>query len=166
MINREMLDSMLNNIPNDKNIIFVGIGTDRVIFDMVGCLSCSLLREKGYTAYGTIDKPIHALNLDEIIGHINEKHSNDIIIGIDSAIGKSVGECKFQLTPIRPGRGFGKDLKDVGIFSIIGVVGKNHLDRNMRDMRFNDVYNICKNIVDTIEEYYRVRSVEKCIQIK
>lgn len=166
MIDREMLDLMLNNIPSDKNIIFVGIGTDRAIFDMVGCLSCSLLREKGYTVYGTIDKPIHALNVGEMMVDINEKHSNDIIIGIDSAIGKSIGECKFRLTPIRPGQGLGKDLEDVGICSIVGVVGENPFDGNMTAIRFNELYNICKNIVDTIEEYYRVRSVEKCIQIK
>ena len=156
MVNEKMLKEMLNTVPTDKNIVFVGIGTDKAIFDSLGCLTCSMLEAKGYTCYGTIEKPIHALNVEESMDNIMKKHSNDIIIGIDAAIGKIVGNIAFRNKSIKPGLGVNKKLREVGSYSIIGVT-TNTEKRDFNNVRLYSVIKMCEEIVETIEEFVKIR---------
>ena len=59
-----------------KPIVFVCIGSDRVTGDSLGPLIGYKLNKSPFASrfiiYGTLEYPVHALNLDETIGH--KKH--------------------------------------------------------------------------------------------
>lgn len=97
-------------------IVFVNIGTDRVIGDMFAPMLGSFLEEKNcmFEVYGTLEDPIHAKTLNDKLYMINKKHSNAFIVGIDSCVGETLYNFKIKNSPIRPGRGMGKELATVG----------------------------------------------------
>lgn len=110
-----------------RPIVFVCIGTDRSTGDSLGPLIGTLLKEKApnpFYVYGSLDEPIHALNLAEKITEIQTKHLNPFIIGIDACLGrlKSIGVIQIGYGPVKPGSGVNKELPDVGDIHITGIV--------------------------------------------
>jgi len=123
-------DSLANFLPSvhsNQPIVFVCIGTDRSTGDSLGPLIGTLLNEKNispFSVYGTLDDPIHALNLEERLTEINTAHENPFIIGIDACLGrmKSVGAIQIGEGPVKPGSGVNKELPPVGNIHITGIV--------------------------------------------
>lgn len=109
-----------------KNTVIVCIGTDKCIGDCLGPLVGTLLKDNllPLPVYGTISNPVHALNLDECLSVVKNKHPNSIIIAIDACLGesKSIGEIHTRDYAIHPGKGVGKSLPDVGDASIVGII--------------------------------------------
>lgn len=109
------------------NTIIVCIGTDKFIGDCLGPLVGTFLEEKNFPlpVYGTIESPIHALNLKDRMDEIYKLHPDANIIGIDACLGddSSIGDIHVRNTPIYPGKGVGKILPEVGKSSIVGIVG-------------------------------------------
>lgn len=107
-------------------LCFVNIGTDKCIGDCLGPLVGTLLETENISnVYGTLQKPIHALNLDIAIPDILNANPDAFVIGIDACLGSSgdtIGEILLRDIPIRPGKGVGKELTEVGDLSIIGIV--------------------------------------------
>ena len=71
-----LAEELLLNIPSmtSRPIVFVCIGTDRSTGDSLGPLVGSIVEEKNlpsFTMYGTLDDPIHAVNLSERLKEIN-----------------------------------------------------------------------------------------------
>ncbi|OPJ63437.1 spore protease YyaC [Clostridium oryzae] len=140
----------------DKDSVIVCIGTDRCIGDCLGPMVGTLLQEKHFPlpVYGTISKPIHALNLKKELSQINHMHPKANLIGIDACLGDtdSIGEIQIRNYPIHPGKGVGKSLPLVGEISIIGIVDtieNNELFSN-RSIRLDLIINISKVIVDAL----------------
>lgn len=118
----------LQHIPfHNKNIVFFCIGTDRSTGDALGPLTGSALAEYKsfpFPIIGTLENPLHALNLEH---HINETYTNNpeaFVIAIDACLGKgsSIGQFLFQEGPIHPGQAVGKNLPPIGDTSIKAVV--------------------------------------------
>ncbi|MEH7386164.1 spore protease YyaC [Bacillus sp. JJ1521] len=112
---------------NDQPIVIFCIGTDRSTGDCLGPLIGTKITEKRlshFHVYGTLDEPIHAVNLQEKIEIINQKYSNPFIIGIDACLGrlKSVGSITIGEGPIKPGAGVNKELTPIGDMHITGIV--------------------------------------------
>lgn len=109
-----------------EDTVIICIGTDKCIGDCLGPLVGTFLKESFFPlpVYGTVESPIHALNIDKRINEIKKLHPNASIIGIDACLGdsKSIGEIHVRDYPIHPGKGVGKSLPDVGTISIIGIV--------------------------------------------
>lgn len=109
-------------------VIIACIGTDRSTGDSLGPLVGTLLNEKklpfNYFVYGTLSEPIHALNLEEKINTIKEKHGKAFIIAIDASLGnyKNVGYIKIGQGPLKPGTGVNKQLPEIGTIHITGTV--------------------------------------------
>jgi len=123
----ETLTKFLPSINTSQPIVFVCIGTDRSTGDSLGPLIGTLLNDKNLTSfhvYGTLDEPIHALNLEEKLQEIHEVHQNPFIIGIDACLGrmKSVGVIQIGDGPVKPGSGVKKELPPVGNIHITGIV--------------------------------------------
>ncbi|MEW8957305.1 spore protease YyaC [Clostridium sp.] len=110
----------------DNDSIIVCIGTDRCIGDCLGPLVGTLLKDKYFPlpVYGTIDSPIHALNIDKKLNEIKALHPTSKVVGIDACLGdtSSIGEIQARDYPIHPGKGVGKTLPNVGDISIVGIV--------------------------------------------
>ena len=135
----QILSSVLKDII-DENTVVVCIGTDRAIGDALGPLIGTMLKNSDfkYPVYGTLDTPIHALNICESIDEIKKKHPKGSFLAIDACLGSksSIGNIQIREGPILPGKGVGKKLPQIGNFSIVGIVDK--IDENNR-FAFNNV---------------------------
>lgn len=121
--------SLLSFLPLNKKqpIVIVCIGTDRSTGDSLGPLIGSFLQEaqmKRFHFFGTLDQPVHALNLEKQLDDIHKKFDRPLIIGIDACLGRmtSIGEIKVGHGPVRPGAGVNKQLPPVGHMHITGIV--------------------------------------------
>lgn len=110
-----------------RDIVFVCIGTDRSTGDSLGPLIGSKLEEKKlktFHVYGTLDHPVHALNLEERMKEIKEKHKRSFVVGIDACLGRmnSVGQITIADGPVKPGAAVNKQLPEVGDMHMTGIV--------------------------------------------
>lgn len=144
--------------------VIVCIGTDKSIGDCLGPLVGTILVEKEFNipVYGTLDKPIHALNIHERLDEIYSRHPNATIIGVDACLGDEyeIGEIRVRDYAISPGKGVGKKLPEVGVASIIGIVA----DSDRSDMlfypntiRLSFIMNMAKNISKIFINAYKER---------
>lgn len=109
-------------------MVFLCIGTDRSTGDSLGPLIGSRLEAEGIgdvVVIGTLEHPVHAVNLDRTLEHIEEHYPDAIIIAVDAAVGRwdHVGLVTLEKGPLRPGLGVRKELAAVGDISITGIVG-------------------------------------------
>ncbi|AMA71466.1 spore protease YyaC [Aneurinibacillus thermoaerophilus] len=110
-----------------SDIVVFCIGTDRSTGDALGPIVGSHLERmypSNVSIYGTLDSPVHAVNLQETIDYVKKKHTNPLIIAIDACLGQlnSVGKITVAHGPIKPGAGVKKQLPEVGTFHITGIV--------------------------------------------
>jgi putative sporulation protein YyaC len=112
---------------SNQNIAIICIGTDRSTGDALGPLIGSKLEEKSnlpFHIFGTLEDPIHAVNLEVKLQSIQDNLHNPFIIGIDACLGrlKSVGMVSVAKGPVKPGAGVQKELPPVGNMHITGIV--------------------------------------------
>lgn len=146
----------------EKEIVLICIGTDKVIGDAYGPLLGTLLTDgnfRGAKVYGTLEDPIHALNLENKLFEIMNEHPEAYIIGIDACLGdvKRVGEVSCSFDSINPGKGVGKDLPSVGQAKIVGITGR-YLDAHelftSRNVRLGFIYNMAKSTAEMLFDIY------------
>lgn len=103
------------------------IGTDRVTGDSLGPLvgyKLSQSRLNSVKIYGTLENPVHALNLADTTKEIYNTYTNPFIIAIDASLGNSnhLGYITLGKGPLTPGSGVKKTLLPVGDIFITGIV--------------------------------------------
>jgi putative sporulation protein YyaC len=123
----ERLQAILGQIPHHQPIIIICVGTDRSTGDSLGPLVGSHLKKIGVDGlhlYGTLDQPVHAVNLKDTLALIQQHYNNPFIIAIDACLGQltSVGCIQIGNGPVKPGAGVNKDLPPVGDMHITGIV--------------------------------------------
>lgn len=145
----------------DENTIIICIGTDKCIGDCLGPMVGTLLNERFFPlkVFGTLNSPIHALNLDKELNKILNSYPNHKILAIDACLGdsNSIGEIHVRNEPIHPGKGVGKSLRSVGDISIIAIVDSSENIElfTSRPIRLNFIVDMSKVIVDSlIHTYY------------
>lgn len=117
----------LSSLSPDQELVIVCIGTDRSTGDALGPLvgtNLSKFNHNNLNLYGTLAEPVHALNLNDTLNHIEKQHQNPFIIAIDACLGKlaSVGCIQLGNGPLKPGAGVNKDLPSVGNIHMTGIV--------------------------------------------
>lgn len=122
------------NLPE---LVFVCIGTDLVPGDCLGPLVGYRLAQQnlpGICVYGTLQDPIHALNLNRRLYEIKKKHPGSCIIAIDASFGsrRYLGSVFIQAGPLYPGLGVEKSLPPVGHISVTGIVCTHGPNRDER----------------------------------
>lgn len=144
-------------VMSSRPIVFVCIGTDRSTGDSLGPLVGTLLEEKklpSFFIYGTLDDPIHAVNITERLKEIHERHFHPFVIGIDACLGriKSVGVIEIGPGPVKPGAGVNKDLPAVGNIHINGIVNVSGFMEYfvLQNTRLNLVLRMAKTIANGI----------------
>ncbi|WP_068784289.1 spore protease YyaC [Paenibacillus phocaensis] len=110
-----------------QDIVIVCIGTDRSTGDCLGPLVGSALakyRSPYFHLYGTLEEPVHAMNLKETLDQIHDRFVDPYIISIDACLGQtsSVGSIQVVQGPLRPGAGVNKELPPVGDIHLTGIV--------------------------------------------
>ena len=155
-MNKELKEQLQKYI--NSNTVIACIGTDKCIGDCLGPLVGTILVENGFNlpVYGTLDKPIHALNIHERLNLIKNSHPNAQIIGIDACLGdeENIGMIKIRDYAISPGKGVGKELPEVGIASVIGIVDSSDNSELFfsRSIRLSFIMDMAKQIVELIKE--------------
>ncbi|MBE3582597.1 MAG: spore protease YyaC [Limnochordaceae bacterium] len=104
----------------------VCVGTDRSTGDALGPLVGDYLRRYAppqLRVFGTLELPVHATNLVEVLGHLEEA-SGHAVIAVDACLGQAshVGTVSLRLGPLHPGTGVNKNLPPVGDIHLVGVV--------------------------------------------
>ena len=149
-----------------KDTVIVCIGTDKCIGDCLGPLVGSILTENFFPlpVYGTLSSPIHALNIDERLDEIYSNHPNASIIGVDACLGdvEDIGEIRIRDYAIHPGKGVGKELPEVGVASVIGIVDSSDNSEFFfsRSIRLSFIMNMAKIISRIFIESYNLNRGE------
>lgn len=160
MIIESILEQMLNTIPSDVDITYLCIGTDRATGDALGPIVGTMLAYRGLKVCGTIEKPVHSLNLAQY--EIRFKQNKpQYIVAIDACLGlyEDIGVVKFKTQGLRPGAGAGKNFPRMGDTSIVGIVESN--DRAALECRLYEILEMAQDIVDTILEFEKIRARNK-----
>lgn len=110
-----------------EGLVLFCIGTDRITGDSLGPLVGYKLKKYGLTniyVYGTLEEPIHALNIEKIFTEVQKRHPNLPIIAVDASLGhiSHLGCVTVSKGSLKPGIGVKKKLKQVGDISITGIV--------------------------------------------
>lgn len=116
-----------DNINHNQEIIILCIGSDRSTGDSLGPLIGYKLYKKkmdNIFIYGTLNSPVHAVNLNSKLNYIKKEHPNAFIIAVDASLGKAnhVGYVTLSTNTLKPGLGVNKDLPEVGNICITGIV--------------------------------------------
>lgn len=104
----------------------VCIGTDRSTGDSLGPLTGTKLSRlrPDLNVFGTLDNPVHAVNMAELLPKIKDELCNPYIIAVDASLGRldNVGCLTTGYGAIRPGAAVKKDLPAIGDAYITGIV--------------------------------------------
>ena len=121
----EELSKYLHNNIRAPLLIFC-VGTDRCIGDALGPLTGTILKKlnPSFPIYGTIEDPIHALNISSSLREIKKRHPGYFIVAVDASLGNEdeIGNIIIRKGSLYPGKGVGKKLPAVGDVSIVGIV--------------------------------------------
>ena len=133
------------------NMAIVCIGTDKCIVDSLGPLVGTMLTKNNICVdvYGTLEKPVHAMNIAERVREIERKNYKTIL-AIDACLSNktSQGIIEVRERSITPGKGIGKLLPEIGDISIIGVMDTSDKPFNdlIQDTRLYFVYEMAEVI--------------------
>ena len=118
-----------------ERMVVVCIGTDRSTGDALGPLVGSLLTEQlacrldglrleDVDIRGTLDEPVHAMNLRDACNDLAVTRRTHMVVGVDACLGQAeqVGTIALGLGPVRPGAGVNKALPPIGTLHITGTV--------------------------------------------
>ncbi|EET87703.1 sporulation protein YyaC [Clostridium carboxidivorans P7] len=141
---------------NLSNLVVICIGTDKCIFDSLAPFVGSILKSRGFSLpiYGTIENPIHAVNISHSLIEIKKNHPNGFFIAIDACFSNKESQFQIHLRnyPIHPGAGVNKKLPSTGDVSIVGTIAVSNDDVKFSDIRLNDVLHMANKIADIIME--------------
>jgi putative sporulation protein YyaC len=125
----ELLATLLGELDPQgyRQPVLLAIGTDRSTGDSLGPLVGTRINELApgmLPVYGTLDQPVHAVNLKEKIQMIKESFPYPLIIAVDACLGqlKNIGSINMGKGHLQPGTGVHKTLPPVGEIFFSGVV--------------------------------------------
>lgn len=170
--NQTISGFLLSHLPIETNppLIVLCIGTDRSTGDALGPLVGSKLQDyniQNFHLYGTLESPVHALNLEETITEIHKTFMNPFIIAIDACLGKSqnIGSITIGKGPSKPGAAMNKKLPAIGDMHIHGIVNLNGFMEFfvLQNTRLNLVMNMATSIAESVIETDKKLAVMKKI---
>lgn len=151
------LSERFQSVSRNREIIFFCIGTDRSTGDSLGPLVGTQLQKKHRYAnrvFGSLDRPVHAVNLNDAISEVSAQFDHPYIVAIDACLGQlsSVGCIQIANGPIKPGAGVHKELTPVGDMHITGIVNVSGFMEYfvLQNTRLSQVMSMAEKISDAI----------------
>lgn len=151
-----MMKEELKRGRKDK-VLVLCIGTDRSTGDSLGPLIGYQLRQrelKHIHVVGTLNRPVHAMNLEDTLYLLEQEYPDYLVIAIDASVGMSshVGCITLGRGALKPGLGVSKELQAVGDLFITGIVsGCGSYDPMMlQSIRLSTVMRMAECISDSI----------------
>ena len=146
-----------------NDIVFICIGTNKVIGDSLGPLVGTYLKVLYHNikVYGDIKQNIDYNNINKVINFVNVKYKNHTKVLIDSALGNNVGDIVLYSGSISLGKGIGKEKNIYGDIIIKAVVGRNYnsTKKNFYELKkrnFEEINSIARNVIDLIPSIINV----------
>lgn len=126
-LSRAIEERLLQHGGHTRPVVFACVGTDRSTGDALGPLVGERLRRLGCDerqVIGTLESPLHALNLDARLGAMLSDRPDPLVVAVDAALGPldRVGGVSLHAGGLRPGQGVGKDLPEVGELALTATV--------------------------------------------
>lgn len=167
-----MLHRMIEEVRAEQQregVVFLCIGTDRSTGDSLGPLIGYKLweqRVRQVPVVGTLERPVHAMNLEQSLARIHAHYPNHLIVAVDASVGsvEHVGCITLGKGSLRPGLGVRKELQEVGDIFITGIVGGygDHDPLMLQSVRLSVVMRmadyICDSIMLALQEAARQRT--------
>lgn len=127
LLSRQLTQLLNACCPDTSAPVFVCIGTDLVTGDSLGPMVGSVLRcspDFPYMVYGTLSRPVHAVNLADTMTEVASRHPGSPVIAIDASLGTRKHLHYITIAPgsLSPGAGVNKFLGTVGDISITGII--------------------------------------------
>jgi putative sporulation protein YyaC len=162
-------DMLKKNQGLFNETVIMCVGTDRVTGDSLGPLTgyklCSLLPVSDTYLYGTLERPVHALNMDGFVDKIYRTHSAPLLVVVDASLGlpQHIGRLSLRHGGVVPGAGVGKRMPAIGDISVTGVVNvygnSDHEYAVLQNTRLNTVMKMAEviscGIISGINDYQR-----------
>ncbi|MDN5293639.1 MAG: hypothetical protein PWQ91_856 [Eubacteriales bacterium] len=155
---QKMLATLTRLMSRSGEQVILCIGTDRSAGDCLGPLVGTLLQEEYPKAvvYGTLAKPVHALNLEETWRKIRTLHPAALVVAVDASLGRQdmVEHIIMQEGPLKPGAGVEKNLPAVGDVTIKGVVNVNGFMPHflLQNTRLHVTYSLARVIAGVLAQ--------------
>lgn len=148
----------LEQLPfHDPELTFVCIGTDRSTGDTLGPLVgsfLSLYKSFPFRVVGSLEQPVHALNLQDTVEHLHHQRPTAPMVAIDACLGKAraVGDILVEKGPLWPGKAVQKTLPPVGDHCIKAIV--NHMSEEgletLQSTRLNVTHDLARVIANSL----------------
>ncbi len=151
---------------NFSNIIFVCIGTNKIVGDSFGPLVGENLKNriqnKHIQVYGTLENTVNYLNIFKVKNIITTKYNKPCIITIDSALSKTetVGKSFINWGGIELGKAINNGIyfeSNINIKTVIGKERKGNLNNisELKKINENLIYNLANcvslGIIETLK---------------
>lgn len=140
-----------------RGVVFLCIGTDRSTGDSLGPLigyKLSGRRTRRVNIVGTLDSPVHAMNLEQAVTMVNLRYPNHVVVAVDASVGNldHVGCITLGKGSLQPGLGVCKELREVGDLFITGIVGGygSHDPLMLQSVRLSVVMQMADCICESI----------------
>ncbi|PMB03643.1 spore protease YyaC [Fischerella thermalis CCMEE 5273] len=123
----DWLQQAMQLYPYSQDLVCICVGTDRSTGDSLGPLVGTQLEKAAppfLRVYGTLDEPVHAVNLESTLKKMRRELHHPLVIAVDACLGQlaSVGWIQVGNGPLKPGAGVNKQLPEVGHVHITGIV--------------------------------------------
>ena len=124
---KQLLQKICEQKLSGQPLVFLCIGSDRATGDSLGPIIGYKLKQHRLSSayiYGTLENPVHATNLGDVIREIHDTFDHPFIVAIDASLGKAshIGYFTLGEGALKPGAGVGKELPHVGNLYITGIV--------------------------------------------
>lgn len=150
-------------------IVFVCVGTPKIIGDSVGPKVGSFLTRLGYNVYGTEKEPITSINIARYENLIRNRHSDDFVIGIDAAFGdkEDLGCIKVSEIGIRPGGAYNVNNKRIGDLGLLAIVADRDSNKNVALYKVQEILieSLTKKLIQ-LAQYISLEFSKKLIKSK
>jgi putative sporulation protein YyaC len=162
IISRRLTEYFAEALTN-REIVIMCIGTDRSTGDALGPIVGSRLLQLGFDErhlFGTLNHPVHAMNLIDVIEQIRQQYHHPFIVAVDACLGQSssVGHIQVGIGPVKPGAGVNKDLPPVGDIHLTGIVNVGGFMEYfvLQNTRLSIVFNMAEVIAESLYHAYRL----------
>ena len=149
-----------------EELIFINIGTDKCIFDAFGPLLGQELKEKtSLSVYGTLEFPIHAVNMKQRLSKVYKKHPDAFIVATDACfttVESDFNTVRIKSGKLKPGAGVGKSLEPIGDMKIEFLVNKATFTKSLAEnMRLFTVIKAVGQVVNMLEGLDSILKLDK-----
>lgn len=153
------LNKVINKINKKRysNIIFICIGTNKIVGDSFGPIVGEILKrnlkQTNIKVIGDLTNNINAKNIFQNLKNIEDKYTNPYIISIDSALSNSIepGNVFIIKKGLIPGSALNKQNIAIGNIGIKGIVAKDEKNLiknyyNLKNADYKLILKFSKNI--------------------